>query len=162
MKQCIMVACFISSLCLFTACSLLRPANVEMPPMTNAAALWQYITVTDPYTEWKQFDDTSGMKDGAPPHGPRIQIYPNKTASRSVYKANEGSIIVMENYDKDEKTLLTINLMQKRPNYAPSAGNWFWAAYEPNGTVIEEGKIKRCVECHVSMAFDDYTFIHQW
>lgn len=162
MKQCILFVCFISSLCLFTACSLFQPAKSDMPPMTNAAAIWQYITVTDPYKQWGQFDETIGMQDGAPPHGPRIQIYPNRTASRSVYKANEGSILVMENFDKDGKTLLTINLMQKRPNYAPSAGNWFWVVYEPDGTVIEEGKIKRCVECHVSTAFDDYTFIHQW
>ncbi|SIN91178.1 cytochrome P460 family protein [Halodesulfovibrio marinisediminis] len=162
MKQRIMVVCFISSLCLFSACSIFKPYQGALPPMTDADALWQYITLTNPYTEWNQFDDTNGMKNGSPPHGARIQIYPNKIASRSVYQAEEGSIIVMENYDEDGTTLLTIDLMQKRPNYAPSAGNWFWASYEANGTVIEEGKIKRCVECHVSMAFGDYTFIHQW
>jgi len=163
MKQWIIFACFICFLCLFTACSsLLQPAKGPMPPMTSAAEIWQYINITDPYKKWDQYDDVVGMKDAAPPHGPRIQIYPNRIAEESVYQAEEGSIVVMENFDKDGKTLLTINLMQKRKNYAPSAGNWFWVEYEPDGTVIEEGKIKRCVECHVSMAFDDYTFIHQW
>lgn len=162
MRQFATVICIVTILSLITACSIFRPANQSQPPMTTAAALWQYITTTDLYTEWKQFGDTEGMLEGAPPHGPKIKIYPNRLANESVYTAKENSIIVMENYDKNGTTLLTINLMQKRSGYAPSAGNWFWATYEPDGTVIEEGRIKSCVECHVSMAFDDYTFIHQW
>lgn len=130
--------------------------------MTDAATLWQYITVTNPYTEWRLTDETEGIKEADPPHGPLVRVYPNRIARISEYTANEGAIIVMENYDKDGTTLLTIDLMQKRNNYAPSAGNWYWASYEANGTVIKEGKVKQCVECHVSMAFDDYTFIHKW
>ncbi|WP_066857038.1 cytochrome P460 family protein [Halodesulfovibrio spirochaetisodalis] len=162
MKRFLTVVCISTIIFLFTACSLFRPVNQKTPPATSAAELWQFIKLKDNYSKWDQFDDAEGLLQAAPPHGPLVKIYANDIATGSTYTGRKGSIVIMENYENDGKTLLTINLMQKRPGYAPSAGDWFWATYEPSGKVLEEGKIKSCVECHVSMAFDDYTFIHKW
>ena len=143
------------------ACSLQKTRTDDIL-QTDAATLWTYITQTMPYTEWDRFKGTGELIDAAPPHGPKAKVYANELAKRSQYTANDGSIIVMEDYEENGTTLRAVTLMQKRTGYNPEAGDWFWAKFSPDGTVIEEGKIQKCIECHVSMAFDDYTFIRQW
>ena len=147
------------SVVFFAACKTTPTA--PLAPDTDAAALWEYITTTADYTTWHPLIAGGGLLKAAPPHGPLVKIYVNQIARDSQYKADPDSILVMESYDT-KQTLLNITLMQKRKEYAPSSGNWFWARYEPNGAVVEEGKIRECIECHVSTAYDDYTFVHQW
>lgn len=161
MKKFPIVVCLLLAAVIFTACAS-KQKDTEAIPQTDAAAVWKYITVTSPYTEWDNFKSTIGMIEAAPPHGPKAKVYANELANESIYKADNGSIIVMEDYEEDGTTLRAVTLMQKRTGYNPQAGDWFWAKFSPDGTVEEEGKIEKCIECHVSMAFDDYTFIQEW
>ena len=179
MKHLALVVCLLVTVAFFSACKIFRPVAEPIPHLEDAAAIWTYITVDDPYTEWKQFDNAIGKIDGAPPHGNKVQVFPNELAYDSLYKdhvrffpeglvpapvyrAEPGSIIVMENYGCDEGQLIFISLMYKRKGFAPSSGDWYWAVYYPDGQIANEGKIESCIDCHVSMAFDDYTFIRKW
>lgn len=40
----------------------------------------------------------------------------------------------------------------------PAGGNWFWAKYDKNLTVLAEGKIAGCLDCHTDATTNDYVF----
>jgi len=59
----------------------------------------------------------------------------------------DESIIVKENFGPDKK-LAAITVMYKEKGYDPAHNDWFWAKYQPDGTIDAEGKVKGCIDCH--------------
>lgn len=90
-----------------------------------------------------------GTEEMAPsqgnPHGMYGTVYGNKLANAAatgdVGRMPEGAIIVRENYNKEQQ-LLRITSMSK------TNGEWFWAVYNPDGTVELAGDLDICLECH--------------
>ena len=54
--------------------------------------------------------------------------------------------------------LLSELQMYKIKGYNPSAGDWFWAKYNPDGTVAAQGRVKACIDCHSAKKDNDYIF----
>ena len=79
------------------------------------------------------------------PHGMYGSVYGNAlavaAATGKAERMPEGSIIIRENYNKQEE-LLRITTMRK------TNSEWFWTVYNPDGTVELAGDLQACIECH--------------
>jgi hypothetical protein len=129
-------------------------------PGESPEALWTYITVTSPYMGWAQWPEHKGLKPGRSPHGPLNAVYVNGPMLESKRTpAKYGSIIVKAGYSQN-KRLRAITVMYKLEGYNPTAGDWFFAKYSPDGKPGPYGKPKGCVGCHSAKADNDYIFIH--
>ena len=136
-------------------------AMAEMPG-ADPKELWEHITKTSPYTQWKFWDDHKGMLEGDEPHGSFHKVYVNDIAYGSSSAPLEyGAIEVKENYNKKEK-LMAITVMYKVKGYNPEAGDWFWVRYSPKGKAKPYGKPKGCVNCHSGAADNDFVFVHEF
>ena len=72
--------------------------------------------------------------------------------------APDGSTSVKESWSAAEGGELTgLTVMQKRDGYDPDNGDWFWAQYDPDGTVGSAGMVGMCSGCH-SASSTDYLF----
>lgn len=141
--------------------ALAAEGNEAMPP-PRAQALWSYISKTSPYTQWGQWTDYKGLRFSRSPHGPYNQVYVNQ-AGLSSRKAplNYGTIEVKASQAKDGK-LQNLVVMYKVKGYNPSAGDWFWAMYTPQGHPLAAGKLAGCIRCHGAMGDNDYVLVHQF
>ena len=123
--------------------------------------LWKYITVEKPYTKWNLWPGTEKMYKGTQPHGAFLTTYVTKGAKQAIDKKKgkfaNAAIIVKENYMPD-KTLAAVTVMYKGKGYNPEAGDWFWAKYNPDGSVAAEGKVEGCIKCHSAKADNDWVF----
>ena len=129
--------------------------------LLNGPNLWKYITVERPYTKWNLWPGTEKMYEGTQPHGAFLTTYVSKGAKQAIEK-NKGkfanaAIIVKENYMPD-KTLAAVTVMYKAKGYNPEAGDWFWAKYNPDGSVAAEGMVGGCIKCHSAKADNDWVF----
>jgi len=137
-----------------------QPAETVVAlPGPNASAVYKYITVEDPYKYWSIWP---GMKRKTKAKEPLnvVSTYVNENALYSIRLGKpmvNGSIIVTENYDTQGK-LKDIFVMYKIKGYNPSAGDWFWAQYSPEGKTITSGRVKACIKCHSSKKDNDYIF----
>ncbi|MGA1867963.1 MAG: cytochrome P460 family protein [bacterium] len=138
-----------------------RAAFSEMPP-ADPAKLWEYITNESPYKEWKFWPDHQGMQPGRAPHGPLHKVYVNDHIFHSTRPPVQyGSIQVKENYNRAEK-LQAITVMYKVRDYNPSAGDWFWVKYSPEGKANPYGKPDGCIGCHGTRANNDFILVHEF
>ncbi len=129
-------------------------------PGTDPGDLWEYITKTSPYSQWKFWDDHQGLQEGNQPHGSLHKVFVNDTAYNSnTAPLDFGAIQVKENYNKEEK-LMAITVMYKVKGYNPEAGDWFYVKYTPDGMAKPYGKPKGCVGCHGAMAENDFVMVH--
>src|SRR5210317_2257077 len=111
-------------------------------PSPEPEVLWKYITEENPYTNWGFWPDHQGMQPGRAPHGPLHKVYVNDRALNSARPPLQyGSILVKENYSKDEK-LGAVTVMYKINAYNPEEGDWFWVKYSSDGKVDKFGKPK--------------------
>lgn len=142
--------------------------NKKLPPLTSGEitgkSLWQRITKEEKYTKYQQWPDLTGIVPGQTPHGitQRIFIHPLLFNAVPIQnkKAPYGSILVKENYNSQgEFTAITV--MAKIEKYDPDNGDWFWAHFNPDGTVNMEGNVKGCLECHTGIKANDYIFTKQ-
>ncbi|MCK6505076.1 cytochrome P460 family protein [Myxococcota bacterium] len=127
-------------------------------PLTDAeiaAALW---TAIDGYTGWGQKDGwtTSPVLSGSHMDAYVVAYYDDALMAWDMSgAAPDGAISVKEQYmaatDADPASL---TVMQKRAGYDPDNGDWFWAMYAPDGTVMEAGKVEMCSGCHASASTD--------
>ena len=146
-------------LCL--AVFMVASAAAEMPG-ADPKDLWEYISKTSPYTQWKFWDDHQGMLEGNEPHGSFNKVYVNdKTYNSSSAPAEYGSIVVKENYNKRKK-LKAITVMYKVKGYNPDVGDWFWVRYSTRGKAKPYGKPKGCVSCHTGNADNDFIYVHDF
>ncbi len=131
-------------------------------PKANPNALWQYITKTNPYKNWKPWPDHKGIQPGRAPHGPFHRVFVNDIALSSTNPpVKYGSIIVKENYNK-KKQLKIITVMYKVKGYNPKDGDWFWAKYNLQGKAKPYGKPKGCIGCHGTRAKNDFIVLHEF
>jgi hypothetical protein len=139
--------------------SVLGLARAEMPG-PDAAALWKYITEESPYTQWSFWPDHKGMQPGRSPHGAFHKVLVNKPALEATsVPIPDGSIVVKENFTADKK-MAALTIMYKVKGYDPDNGDWYYAKYDPDGTIGPAGKVRGCIACHAGNAKNDYIFVH--
>ena len=137
------------------------PGAGELPG-PDAAQVWNYITKTSPYRQWKSWPDYAGKQKSRSPHGVTNQVFANQIIlGAKKTPVPVGSLQVKESYDEKGK-LLNIVVMYKVQGFNPSAGDWFWAMYRPEGKVGTAGKPQGCVACHAVKANNDYVLVHQF
>ncbi len=133
--------------------------TMETLPGPDAARLYDYITKDNSYFQWELWPGKGRLYKGTEPHGSFLTTYVNSRAySSAKHKRGEmadSSIIVKENYTS-EKKLAALTVMYKIKGYNPSAGDWFWAKYEPYGKVLSSGKIEACINCHGGNRANDF------
>lgn len=145
--------------CLTLFASLQTMAEMPGP---DPKALWEYMTKTSPYTQWKFWDDHQGMLPGDEPHGSFHKVYVNDIAYASTSPPmKNGSVVVKENYN-DKKELMALTVMYKVEGYNPDAGDWFWVRYTPEGKAKPQGKVKGCISCHGGNQDSDFIFVHEF
>ena len=129
--------------------------------LTTGASMWKHITKDKPYTKWSLWPGTTKMYEGTQPHGALLTTYVSLGAKQAIEKKkgkfSQGALIVKENYTPD-KTLAAITVMYKAKGYNPEAGDWFWAKFNPDGSVDKEGKVGGCIKCHADKADNDWVF----
>jgi hypothetical protein len=147
-------------------------ASKDQPqPKPDAESLWTRITKADPYKDWKPYPAKGkeglypaierGRTPATNPHGAYMKLFINETALKAAQQnasgpMPDGAILVMENYGRDKKTLQSIHVMYKVKEVAPEQGDWFWAAYSPDGKASEAGKVKNCIDCHKARQENDW------
>jgi hypothetical protein len=145
-----------------------KPVEPTLPPLSAAeisgARLWQRISSESDYDHWAFWPGHEGMRPGQSPHGRFHEVYVNNTLATALpiaaRKAPAGAIIVKENFDANKK-LTGLTVMAKVEGYNPDRGDWFWAAYAPDGKVNAEGKPQSCIDCHAGMKDNDYVIIRR-
>ncbi len=140
--------------------SFIAPPDEGMPE-TEAEDFWNYITMENPYTDWKQWPGMEGMYEGQSPHGAYLKLYLNDVAYNAVKNDKElpyGSILVKENYGKDKEKLMAVTPMYKSEGFNPDAGDWFWAKYGTDGKAMASGKVQSCIDCHMKVKDKGWIF----
>jgi hypothetical protein len=137
-----------------------KPAETTVAlPAADAAKLYAYITKDNPYDKWELWPGKGRLYKGREPHGSFLTTYVNNQAYFSARdkkgKMADSSIIVKENYTSQKK-MAALTVMYKINGYNPSAGDWFWAKYEPYGKVLASGKVEACISCHGSNKTNDF------
>ncbi len=130
-------------------------------PAAAGVDLYAHITDEDDYRQWRLWPQKGELYTGQEPHGAFLTTYVNDRA-HSAITGKKGaiparSIIVKENYDADKK-LVALTVMYKVAGYNPDDGDWFWAKYQPDGTIDLEGKLAGCIECHGQMRANDFIY----
>ena len=152
---------FVVALCMVVF-GRFQPVRAEQEgPRPQGEDVWQYITETNPYTQWSMYPDHEGVYPGKSPHGAFLKLYANDIAVRAAKENKpmpDGAILVKENYGKDKTTLMAITPMYKVKDYNPQGGDWFWAKYGPEGEIMASGKIEGCIKCHSAAKDHDWRF----
>ena len=136
-----------------------KPSETQaVMPGPDAAKLYEYIAKSKPYDQWKLWPGKGRLYKGGEPHGALLTTFVNNEAYFSIgkkAKMDENAIIVKENYTGDKK-LVALTVMYKIKGYSPSAGDWFWAKYDPFGKVLASGRVDACINCHGAKKDNDY------
>jgi hypothetical protein len=136
------------------------PSETLVPlPEADASKLYDYIVRYNPYVKWRLWPGKDRLYKGVQPHGAFLTTYVNDDAYFSIKDKKGGmaaeSIIVKENYTS-EKKLAAITVIYKIQGYNPSAGDWFWAKYDPSGKILASGKVESCIKCHGTHEKNDF------
>jgi len=152
---------FLGSVVMAYAIHEIIPSETQIVmPGPNAEKLNEYIVRYDPYKAWELWPNKGKLYKGTEPHGSLLTTFVNKEAYYSIKKKKsmeDGSIIAKENYTADKK-FVALTVMYKIKGYNPEAGDWFWAKYNPDGTVAAAGKVRACIDCHSAKKDNDYIF----
>lgn len=133
-------------------------------------ALWQFLTTGN--SDYHRWDTLPGspkdMYAGDSPHGAYLQLYANSVARGNAEELPHGSVLVVENYDDDQQTLLEITVMYRSEDYDTDHNDWYWIKYLPDGSVATTppedgsqpiaGRHSSCIECHAGADGEDYSF----
>jgi len=141
---------------------------------------WKYI-VGNNYKNWSPgFSESAEFYKGKNPHGAYVKMYVNRTAAGNIDDLAVGSVVILENYLKDQ-SLKTISVMYRTTGFNPDGNDWYWIEYRPDGSVVPSaakasasvirnvsltaspkrmvmGKAANCIVCHRSAAGDDFVF----
>jgi len=127
-----------------------------------AQDLWQQLVDENYNSDWDRWPGTSGMYPpdttllGNDPHiGPQLfQTFMNSTAAAGInsktFPLANKSIVVKENYvtSVSSTTLAAITVMLKKQGYDADNNDWFWVKYNPDGSIVANGKVAGCIGCH--------------
>ncbi len=129
-------------------------------PIPAGGDVRHHIISQSPYKNWQTWPGKGKMYKGTKPHGAFLTTYVNDIAIESI-KGKKGlannSIIVKENYSPDKK-LVAVTVMYKVKGYNPDGGDWFWAKYGADLSIMAEGKVNGCLGCHSAAKANDYVF----
>lgn len=130
-------------------------------PEADGAAVYTYITKTNPYQNWALYPGKDKLYKGAHPHGALLTSYVNDIALKGINgkvgTLADGAIIIKENYMPDKK-LGAVTVMYRVKGYDSEAGDWFWAKYSAAGAIAKEGKVAGCINCHTAAIANDWVF----
>lgn len=130
-------------------------------PDTDGRTLIEFITATQDYKQWPMFPGKEALYKGQHPHGAYLTTYVSPAVLDALQSQRgnlpDGAIVVKENYSP-EKELAAITVMYRRSGYNPEAGDWFWLKYAPDKTVLAEGKVDGCINCHRAVQNNDWVF----
>ena len=118
----------------------------------QASMLWAEISGYSSWVQHEQWEGVVSSDDGT--HGAYVQIWFNEPVEQTVAGQGtdtmpDGAILVKEGYDDAAGTPVNgVTAMKKIPGFAPENGDWFWASYEPDGTVKSSGSVAFCIGCH--------------
>ena len=152
----------------FFAAGCAKEKEPVLPPLSaseiSGERLWKRITVESDWDTYARWPGQEGLIPGQSPHGKFHEVYINARLKSALpiasRKAPNGSIIVKENFTVDKK-LSNVTVMAKVTGYNPDDGDWFWAKYDPRGTVAAEGRVEACYECHAGVRDNDYIILWQ-
>lgn len=139
-------------------------AEEQSADQSFAEKFWSYLQRVEykkNYSPWP--GKTEGFYEGQAPHGAKLKLYVNRPVAQNPEDPPNKSIIVKENYTKDEE-LAAITIMYRIEDYDPEHKDWWWVKYSPEGEVMEAkgmklaGKVKACIGCHSSAQGGDYLF----
>ena len=114
---------------------------------------------------------------GRQPHGAVLDTIDGELKVRG----ETGAVIVKRNYggegvskqsvaNNPEKYLMAVTVMYKRKGYDPEDGDWFWAKYNPDGSLAKNSKgvalagrvakdaSEGCIACHKAAPGGDFVF----
>ena len=121
--------------------------------------------------------------EGTPPHGKVLEYLETEVT----YEGHTGLVMVKKNYAGDAEPedlehavledrqahLDSVTVMLRREDgYDPDHQNWFWAKYNPDGSMatnpkgmklagrVAKGADKGCIACHQAAPGEDYVFTH--
>ncbi len=129
-------------------------------PIPSGGDLRHYIISHEPYKKWATWPEKGELYKGTEPHGTLLTTYVNDIALNSLKKMkgmSNNSIIIKENYAPNKK-LVAISVMYKVKGFNPDGGDWFWAQYDAKFDILNEGKVKACLDCHSTAKNNDYIF----
>jgi len=144
------------------------------------ARFWQFL-IGNNYKQWSPAPGQDGdFYSGQVPHGALLKLYINRSAASDVGGLKVGSVVVLENYRTD-RSLKSISVMYRTQGFNPSANDWYWVEYNPDGTVVEDasadpqlgddtdafasssklmGKANQCINCHNQAGGSDLAFFN--
>jgi hypothetical protein len=135
-------------------------AALDRPEPTGSAVL-EFISKRDDYRQWPLYPGKIVLSPGRHPHGSLLITYvsPNtlKALRNRTGRLPDGAILIKENYSRQKK-LLSTTVMYRLEGYNPTGGDWFWLKISPNRLILEEGKVKECIECHRAVQNNDWIF----
>lgn len=148
--------------------SATRTANP--PPKSFEEKLWSFL-IQGKYRNWAPVPGQSDkMYEGQSPHGAYLKMYLSRSAAGNPRNLPDKSILIKENYGPDQKKLMAITVMFRSKGYNPSAGDWYWVKYLPDGRVDQKatpngrlrlaGKVNGCIDCHRDAAGGDFVFFN--
>ena len=134
--------------------------HYEKMPRASGGDLRHFITSHQPYKKWATWPGKGKMYRGTEPHGHFITVHINDIAAKSL-KERKGmannAIILKENYNRNRE-LASITVMYKVKGYNPEGGDWFWTKYDHRFKIVEEGKVRGCLDCHSNAKENDFIF----
>lgn len=137
-----------------TACTSLGTEEDQ----AEAGSLWQLMAG---YQDWSYFDGHEGLMKGASPHGKYVRSFINAPGAANQSTPAYGTIIVKENYSKNDlSSLAGLTVMQRIEGYDEENDDWFWARYTPRGKLTHSGKVAFCSDCHFDADGDDFVFLN--
>lgn len=118
---------------------------------------------------------------GRPPHGPWLQVFDGLLrVGRRI-----DPVVVLRSYRDGGAgavgALTSVDVIYRRPGYAPAAGDWFWVSYRPDGQPrtdaagrplagrigsaatgagTDAGPAITCIGCHRVAPGGDFVFGH--
>lgn len=155
-------------------------ADTESEPFEER--LWSYL-IGNNYKNWAPAPGQTGdFYTGQSPHGALLKCYMNRTAIGDVKNLRPGSVVILEDYRSD-RSLKTISVMYRTEGFNPGGNDWYWVAYHPDGSVVQErrqadpsvdaelamdasghskimGKATTCISCHQNATDTDFAFFN--
>lgn len=139
---------------------LVEPLSAEE---VSGERLWERITEEADFTTYDFWPGHQGYQQGQAPHGPIHRIFVNDPLVSQLPLdppvAPDGSIIVKENRLGD-RTLTGYTVMAKVDGFSEGTNDWFWARYEPDGSVAAEGTVGSCIACHAGVRDNDFVIVY--
>lgn len=144
----------------------LLPQTQGVAAQSAALDLWSQITIQEDFRTWPLLPGTTAQQPGMMPHGAFVSLY---YSGGDAQAPSAGMTVVKDNFDA-QGNLAATTVMSKQPGFDPANGDWFYARYNPDGTVfVNEGGVMfagavepapgaGCIGCHRGATGSDYLF----